>query len=128
VTDPYAPLPRLLGVLARTAHLFAMAVLVGGIWVGAPRSVLTPWGVATIVTGLLLLASEVSHDPRAWPFQVGGLAVLAHVSAMGLMAVNHRAATLLAVVIGAVGSHAPKRLRKWSLREGKAPDRRGREG
>jgi hypothetical protein len=79
--------------------------------------------LATIGTGLLLLASEVSHDPRAWPFQVCALAVLAHVAAMGLMAVNHRAATALALAIGAAGSHAPKRIRKWSLRDAKAAAR-----
>ncbi len=119
--DPYAPLPRFLGLAARTAHLFAMAVLVGGIWVGAPRPELLRWGAAVVVTGLLLLASEVSHDPRAWPLQASALAVLAHVAAMGLMVVDRRAATALALVIGAAGSHAPKRLRKWSLLGGRAP-------
>ena len=125
--DPYAPVPRFLGIVVRAAHLFAMAVLVGGVWLGAPRSDLMPWGTATIGSGLLLLASELSHDPRAWPFQASALAVLAHVSAMGLMAVNHRAATALALVVGAVGSHAPKRLRKWSLLGGRTAERRGED-
>lgn len=116
--DPYAPLPRLLGVLARTAHLFTMAVFVGGVWLAAPGTDLGPWRTLTIVTGVLLLASELSHDARRWPFQVCGLAVLAHVAALGLLALDGRLATALALVIGAAGSHAPKWLRKWSLREG----------
>lgn len=116
--DPYAPLPRFLGIAARTAHLFTMGVFVGGVWLAAPAGAVEPWRTATIVTGLLLLVSEVSHDPRRWLWQAGGLAVLAHVAALGLVAANGRLATALAVVIGAAGSHAPKWLRKWSVRGG----------
>lgn len=116
--DPYAPIPRLLGVLARTAHLFTMAVLVGGVWLDAPAGVVAPWRTATIATGALLLVSEVSHDARRWPFQVCGLAVLAHAAALALLAVEARVATALALVVGAAGSHAPKWLRKWSIVEG----------
>lgn len=115
--DPYAPLPRLLGILARTAHLFAMAVFVGGVWLEVPAAALGGWRAAAVGTGLLLLASEVSHEPRRWAWQASGLAVLAHAAALLLLAVDGRVATGLALVVGAAGSHAPKRLRKWSLRD-----------
>lgn len=115
--DPYAPTARLVGIVFRTAHLFTMAVLVGGVWI-APGAELSAWRTLTIGTGLLLLASELSHDGARWPFQLCGLAVIAHVAALGLLSVNGRLATALALVVGAAGSHAPKWLRKWSLREG----------
>jgi hypothetical protein len=114
--DPYAPLPRFLGIVARTGHLFAMAVFVGGVWLDAPADLVAPWRTAAVATGLLLVVSEVSHDPRSWAWQAGGLAVIAHAAALGLLAVNGRAATAVALVIGAGGSHAPKWLRKWSIR------------
>jgi multisubunit Na+/H+ antiporter MnhB subunit len=114
--DPYSPGARLVAILFRTAHLFTMAVFVGGVWLGAPGADLGPWRTMAIGTGLLLLATEVNHDRRNWLWQACGLAVVAHVAALGLLAVSGRAATALAVVIGAAGSHAPKWLRKWSLR------------
>lgn len=97
-----------------------MAVFVGGVWLAAPPDTVAPWRAAAIGTGVLLLASEVSHDPRRWPWQACGLAVIAHVLALGLVAANGRFATALAMIIGAAGSHAPKRIRKWSIRGGGA--------
>lgn len=116
--DPYSPTARFVAIAFRTGHLFTMAVLVGGVWLGVPAADLAPWRTMTIGTGLLLLATELSHDGRAWPFQVAGLAVIAHVAALALLVVNGRVATALALGVGAVGSHAPKWLRKWSLRDG----------
>lgn len=125
--DPYAPVPRLLGIVARTGHLFAMAVFVGGVWLEVPAPALAGWRAAAIGTGLLLLASEVSHEPRRWAWQASGLAVILHTAALALLAVDGRVATGLALVIGAAGSHAPKRIRRWSLREGAAKRDAARE-
>lgn len=117
--DPYGPGARLAGVLFRTAHLFAMAVFVGGVWLAAPADALAPWRTFALVTGVLLLGSEVSHEPAAWAWQGRGLAAIVHVAALGLLAVDGRLATALALVLGAAGSHAPKSIRKWSLRGGR---------
>ena len=117
--DPYAPVPRLLGIVARTGHLFAMAVFVGGVWLEVPAPLLASWRTAAIGRGLLLLASEVSHEPRQWVFQMSGLAVVLHAAALGQLAADGRVATGLALVVGAAGSHAPKRVRKWSPRRGR---------
>jgi hypothetical protein len=113
--------PRLVGVVLRTGHLFAMAVFVGGIWLGVAAEAVGPWRLLAIGTGLLLLASELTHEARDWPWQGRGLAAIAHVAALGLLGVDGRVATALAVVLGAAGSHAPKAVRKWSLRGG-APE------
>jgi hypothetical protein len=114
--DPYAPVPRALGIVLRTAHLFAMAVFVGGVWTGAADAALGPWRVAAVLTGFLLLASELTHG-GGWLWQVRGLSTIAHVAALALLAVpgQDRTATALAVVLGAAGSHAPKSIRKRSL-------------
>ena len=116
--DSYSRGMRTLGIVLRTAHLFAMAVFVGGVQLAAPAAEVRPWRALAVATGVLLLGSELTHGPRSWPWQVRGLATIAHVAALGLLAVNgaERTAVALAVVLGAAGSHAPKSIRKWSLR------------
>jgi hypothetical protein len=114
--DPYSPGARAVGIALRTAHLFTMAVFVGGVWLGAADAALSPWRLAAVLTGFLLLASELSHG-EGWLWQVRGLSTAAHVAALALLAVpdGSRAATALAVVLGAAGSHAPKAIRKRAL-------------
>ena len=122
--DPYSRGARSIGIVLRTAHLFAMAVFVGGVQLAAPAAAVQPWRTLAIATGVLLLGSELTHGLRSWPWQVRGLATVAHVAALGLLAVGglERTATAFALVLGAVGSHAPKSIRKWSLRHRRVVD------
>jgi hypothetical protein len=122
--DRYSRGARAAGIVLRTAHLFTMAVFVGGVHLAAPDAAVRPWRTLAIATGVLLLGSELSHGPRSWPWQVSGVAVLVHVGALALLAVGglDRTATALAVVVGAVGSHAPRSVRRWSLRHGRVVD------
>jgi hypothetical protein len=109
---------RAAGIALRTAHLAAMALLVGAVHLAPPGAALEPWRAITVGTGLLLLALEASHSPH-WVYQGRGVATVLHVVALGLVAVpvaGPRAATLAALGIGAVGSHLPRVLRKWSFR------------
>jgi predicted LPLAT superfamily acyltransferase len=108
-------LSRTIGILLRTAHLGAMAVLVGGAWYGLPADALGAPLWATAVTGLGLLASEASHS-RHWVYQGRGVMVLAHLGALGLARALGPSGLMVALVIGAVGSHLPKSLRSWSFR------------
>jgi len=108
-------LPRAVGIALRTAHLGAMAALAGGAWYGLPAEELRGAGLATILTGLGLVASEASHS-RHWIYQGRGLLVTAHVGLFALAIAWGPAALTGALVIGAVGSHLPKGLRAWSLR------------
>lgn len=123
VLDPRSGVARAIGIALRTAHLGAMAVLVGGLELGAPGPSLRSWQVATVATGVALLASEASHS-RHWVYQGRGLATLAHVGALVLlgMAGASRAGAAVALVVGAVGSHLPRTVRKWSLRHGRVVD------
>jgi hypothetical protein len=119
-----SPWARGLGIVLRTAHLGAMAVLVGGAVLGGAGPALGPWRVATVATGLALLLIEASHS-RNWIHQGRGVLTLLHVAALGLIlpsATAGRAAVFAALVLGAVGSHLPRGLRKWSLRDRRVLD------
>jgi hypothetical protein len=56
---------RAIGIVLRTAHLAAMAVLSGGAWFGASTGELRGALVATAVSGLALVVSEASHSSWA---------------------------------------------------------------
>lgn len=104
---------RALGLVVRTAHLVTMALALGAA-AYAPAALPT-WLGWTAATGTALLLLELSHGEH-WLYQVRGLLVLAHLAALGLLYVGAGVlAPLLAVLLGAVGSHLPKRIRKWSV-------------
>lgn len=109
-------LARTIDIVLRSAHLGCMAALSGGVLFDAAPSALRPWLVLTVITGAALLLSELSHS-RHWVYQGRGLMVLAHVGALGLLSWNgvSRAGAAAALVIGAVGSHLPKSVRRWSV-------------
>jgi hypothetical protein len=121
--DRYASGVRAVGILLRTSHLFAMALFLGGVHLGAAAAAIRPWRSATVATGAALLVVEMSHG-REWFHQVRGLAAAGHVAVLALLAVAgmERPALALALVIGAVGSHAPRSIRKLSLRHARAVD------
>lgn len=112
--DPYGPGARAVAILSRTAHLGAMAVLVGGRVLAGGHPALRAWTVATVATGLALLATELTHS-RNWPHQGRGLLFYAHVGALGLLAVSPTAALATCLAVGAVASHLPRSVRKWSV-------------
>lgn len=112
------PWARAIGILLRAAHLGAMAVLVGAVELAAPEPALRAWRTATAATGLGLLAIEASHS-RHWPYQARGILTLLHVAALAPLfvpALTGRAAVMAALGLGAIGSHLPRGLRKWSFR------------
>jgi hypothetical protein len=121
--DPYSRGARAVGIVLRTAHLLAMALFLGGVHLDAAEPSIRPWRIATVATGVGLLAVEMSHG-RAWIHQVRGLTAIAHVAVLGLLAFGGmgRTATALALVIGAVGSHLPRSVRKFSVRDGRVVD------
>ena len=114
--DPYSPGARAIGIGLRTSHLGAMAVLVGGLAFAAPAAQLGAWQGLTAASGLLLLLLERSHSPH-WLYQGRGLIALLHVALAGLAAgSSSRSLAAAALVVGAVGSHLPRTVRRWSLR------------
>jgi len=122
--NPYALGPRLAAVAFRAAHLGAMSMLVGGRFFAVPAPSLRLWQLLTAVTGVALLLTEVSHS-RHWIYQARGVTTVAHVGVLGLKHVAPAlavAGTVAALLIGAVGSHLPRSLRKWSFRHGRVLD------
>jgi hypothetical protein len=122
--NPYALGPRLAAVAFRAAHLGSMSMLVGGRWFAVPPPSLRLWQLLTALSGVALLLTELSHS-RHWVYQGRGVTTVAHVAVLGLKYVAPAltiAATVAALVIGAVGSHLPRSVRKWSFRHGRVLD------
>jgi hypothetical protein len=114
---------RAIGIALRTGHLGAMAVLVGGAYFAAADPALHAWRALTGITGVALLATEVRHS-RHWVYQGRGVVTLLHVAALALLFVPGagRVATMTALALGAVGSHLPRSVRKWSFRHRRVVD------
>ena len=108
---------RAADIVLRTAHIATGGILLGGHVFDVPLDRLVLWLYLTVGTGVGLIASEVYHS-RHWPYQGRGVLVLVKLAALGLVAVWPAVVVpiLVAVlVIGAVGSHMPKRYRHWSF-------------
>ena len=126
---PSAPHPiphrRLRSVLARTAHILAISILVGGHAFNAPAGQLRPMLYVAIASGLIMAFLEAYPS---WESLFQGWGILLMIKLALLCAVpfawNHRFSILVVVlVIGSVGSHMTKRLRHYSLLYGPEPDR-----
>lgn len=108
---------RALSIALRTAHIAAMAFLVGGLAfdVEPERLRLSLW--MTVGTGAALAAVEAG--PRLlWFHQGSGLLTLAKVALLCVVpfAGDHRFSILIAVIVlGSVGSHMPGRYRHYSV-------------
>ncbi|HEY6099362.1 MAG TPA: hypothetical protein VIW03_08030 [Anaeromyxobacter sp.] len=123
ILDPYSGPARALNIALRTTHLGAMAVLSGGLALDVPAASLRLSVILTVASGAALLLSELSHG-RGWVTEGRGLLALAHVGVLGVLAAAGmtRAGAAAALVVGAVGSHLPRSLRRWSLRGGRAAE------
>lgn len=117
------PVPhvRALRTTLRTLHLIAIAALYGGHVYGVASERLVPALVASVATGLAFMALEVLRAP-VWLVQVRGAATLLKVALVASIPLvwDARVPILTAViVIGAVTSHMPGRLRYHSLLHGR---------
>ncbi len=112
---------RWVRITLRTAHLIAMAFLVGGVAQGSPIEELlwALWG--TFVSGLLFIALEV-FNTGLWLFQIKGIAVLLKVLLMAVAVATPQSAMPLlvtAIVIGGISSHMPGKYRNYSILHGR---------
>ena len=123
--DPsYSAAARAVGIALRTGHLGAMAALLGGQRVAPGDPSLQTWQIATVLTGLALLMSEMSHS-RHWIYQARGATAIAHAGVLAFVPLAGGKAWMVlaaALVIGSVGSHLPRGLRKWSFRHRRVVD------
>ena len=117
--DPPRQIPRhrALGVALRTAHLMSFGALLGGHLFAVDPARLMPFLVATIASGLGLMALELVST-CAWLFMGKGVAVLLKLLVLLMVPVfwEYRVALLLlTVAMASVGSHMPARFRHYSL-------------
>lgn len=101
----------------RTAHLIAMAFLLGGVAGGAAVGDLAwaLWG--TVLTGAGYMAVELFNS-FVFLIQLKGLAVIAKIlllGAAGLSADGALGLLVTAIVIGGISSHMPGRFRYFSI-------------
>ena len=113
--DPPRQIPRhrALGVSLRTAHLMTFGALLGGHLFDVDPARLMPFLIATVASGLALMALELAST-CAWLFLGKGLAVLLKLLVLLMVPVfwEHRVPLLLLVVtLASVGSHMPSRFR-----------------
>jgi hypothetical protein len=116
---PYA---RAWSIAARTVHIAATSLLVGGYAFGAAPSALTSSLVVSGATGVLLIGIEASSHPH-WVDQLWFVAVLVKVLLLCLVPfawAPRVAILLLVIVIASIGSHAPRTLRHYSVSLGRA--------
>jgi len=108
---------RVVKVAARTVHIVAMALVLGGVAYAAPVSALElPIGLA-IASGLLLLGLDLWKS-GTWLTQGGGVAVLLKLALLGLgqwFPAARFECYLAAAAIASIGAHMPKFWRHWSF-------------
>ena len=118
--EPRRRLPhaRAWNVGARTVHLGATGLLLGGHFFGADADALLPWLYVAMASGAVMFAVEL-YSSLDWLTEVGGLAVVLKVALLCLIpfAWSARVPILFAVVVVAgIGSHMPGKYRHYSLR------------
>jgi multisubunit Na+/H+ antiporter MnhB subunit len=107
------PFRRTVRTGLRTVHILTSGVLLGGYIFNQPTAELEPWLLATVISGILMLATDV-HASAAVLIELRGLAVVIKLVLLALVPVfwDARIALLLAsLVIGSIISHMPKRYR-----------------
>lgn len=111
------PLRRVVRAMLRAAHILTGGVLLGGYIFAAPDQALRFWWTATVASGLALFATDL-HASFAALVEVRGAVVLVKLALLLLLPIAGTYATwVLAVVlvIGAVSSHLPGRVRHRAL-------------
>ena len=107
------PAHRALGVALRTAHLLTFGVLMGGHVFAVEPSRLLPFLLATVASGLALMALELAST-CSWLFLGKGAGVLLKLLLLAMVPVfwEQRVVVLMLVVVAAgVTSHMPSRFR-----------------
>jgi len=111
------PHGRLVNITARTVHLAATGTLLGAHAFGVDSAALVPLLWTSIVTGAVMIGVEV-YPSAHWMHQVCAVFVYTKLTVLSLIPLfwEHRVTLLfLVVALASVGSHAPRRIRHYSL-------------
>jgi hypothetical protein len=117
--EPRRRLPhaRAWNVGARTIHLAATGLLLGGHFFGVDADTLLPWLYVAIASGAVMFAVEL-YSSLDWLTEVGGLAVVLKLALLCAIpfAWSARVPLLFAVVaVAGIGSHMPGKYRHYSV-------------
>jgi len=112
----------------RALHILTTGVLLGGHVFNQPAEALYGWLMGSILSGFLLLLTDI-HASFTVMLQVRGLLVILKLVPMMLILAFWEARVpllIVTLVIGAVGSHMPGKLRYFmiALRDQVAVDKR----
>jgi hypothetical protein len=114
---PFGP-RRCASVLLRSAHVAAMGVVLGGVFLGAGHGALAVAIWATLASGVLMLLMDVAKSPGVL-LQGSGLFVLLKLALLAagyfLFPAQRFGWYLAAAFLASVGSHMPGRLRHLSV-------------
>jgi hypothetical protein len=108
---------RVVKVCARTVHIVAMAMVLGGVAYAAPVKALALPLALTAASGLLLLGLDLWKS-GACLYQGSGVAVLLKLALLALgqsFPAARFECYLAATAIASIGAHMPKSWRHWSL-------------
>lgn len=112
-------------VALRTVHVAAMGVVLGGLAFDVPEARLHAAGLATLASGVGLLAVEIVRT-GVFLYTLAGAVTLGKLGLLGLGAAFPAARFelyLAATLLAAVASHASWRWRHWSLLDGRTLSR-----
>ena len=108
---------RALKVAARSVHIAAMGVVLGGVAYAVPERALTTAIALTIASGLVLLGVDLWKS-GAYVYQGNGVATLLKLALLGV-GQSFPAARLewylAATVVASIGAHMPRTWRHWSF-------------
>jgi hypothetical protein len=107
------PFRRAARSILRAGHILASGTLLGGYIFAQPRADLEPWLMGTVISGLILMATDL-HASLAVLLEMRGVGVLVKLVLLALVPVFWEARVSLliaALMIGAIGSHLPARYR-----------------
>jgi hypothetical protein len=110
---------------ARTVHIAAMGLVLGGVAFAAPERALVLPVALTIASGLLLLGIDLWKS-GAYLYQGNGVAVLLKLALLGLGQLFPAARLewyLAATAVASIGSHMPKTWRHWSFLDRRVMDK-----
>jgi hypothetical protein len=108
---------RAVQIAARTVHIAAMALVLGGVAYVVPQQALALPVALTIASGLILFGIDLWKG-GAYLVQGNGVAVLVKLALLGMGQFMPGARLewyLAATVVASVGSHMPRSWRHWSF-------------
>jgi hypothetical protein len=108
---------RAVKVAARSVHIAAMGVVLGGVVLAVPEQALMTAISVTVASGLTLFGVDLWKE-AAYLTQGNGVAVLLKLALLGLGLVlpdARPACYLSATLVASVGSHMPRAWRHWSF-------------